>query len=764
MTLDTIKVKAGRPHPLGATWDGEGVNFALFSANAEKVYLCLFDADGRETQRILMPEFTDDVWHCYLSGVKPGQLYGYRVFGPYDPEHGHRFNHNKLLLDPYTKNISGAFAPAQELLAYRSPGDRADLSFDRRDSAPFMPKSKVVSDSFDWNGDKKPKIPFEETIVYETHLKGFTTLNPEVDQHIRGTYQAMTAPEVVRYLKNLGITSVEFLPLQSFFTAAYLCDNNLTNYWGYDPVTYFMPHYGYGLSNPLDEFKTMVKTLHEADIEVILDVVYNHTGEGNHLGPHLCFRGIDNASYYRLLPGNPRYYDDTTGVGASLNLEHPRVTQMVLDSLRYFASDLHVDGFRFDLATTLAREPNGFSQSSLFLDVARQDPILRDIKMIAEPWDLGWGGYQVGNFPSYWGEWNDQFRDAVRKFWRGDQKQIGDIASRIMGSANVFGRRGRKPCSSVNFITAHDGFCLRDLVSYNSKHNEANKEDNRDGSDANWSWNCGQEGETADDTIKSLRLKRAKALLATLFLSQGTPMLVAGDERWRTQQGNNNAYCQDNPISWLDWTETPESKEMLDFTKSLVRLRKQNPLLRKNSFYKGQLIPGTEYKDITWLTPEGLEMSQSDWQKIFARSLSFMLCADPEDALLDEAVQGPSLFAVMNAFDSPLEWVLPQNPQGQKWVLSLDSSRVLSDADMTKHDSFGHVHIPAWSFVLYQTEGLEPKEERKHYAYVVKNYEILMARSADIDALDFVMYGPYGPVATLEDMEQFLPKQPASGS
>ena len=510
-----MRVFPGKPYPLGATWDGRGVNFALFSANAEKVLLCLFDPTGkREVQRIALPERTDEVWHVYLPNVQPGQLYGYRVFGPYDPERGHRFNHNKLLLDPYAKLTTGNVDFNDAMLGFRFGSPKADMSFDRRDSAPFVPKCVVVDDSFYWNGDKLPQRPWNETVIYETHLKGFTFKNPEIDRQVRGTFAGMSAPEAVGYLKGLGITSVEFLPIQAFFTGKHLRDAGLSNYWGYDPLCYFAPQPSYTTGKGVNEVKEMVRVFHDAGIEVLMDVVYNHTGEGNQMGPTLCFRGIDNAVYYRLHPQNPRYYDDTTGCGASFNVEHPRVTQLVMDSLRYWVENVHMDGFRFDLAPTLARTAKGFTQNAGFLTAVQQDPVLQRVKMIAEPWDVGMGGYQVGAFPPGWAEWNDRFRDTVRLFWKGDRAQIGNMASRLTGSSETFNYRGRRPWTSVNFITAHDGFTLRDVVSYNEKHNIANGENNRDGTDNNRSWNSGVEGETSDPAVLDLCLRRMRGIYA----------------------------------------------------------------------------------------------------------------------------------------------------------------------------------------------------------------------------------------------------------
>lgn len=764
-----IRVFPGRPYPLGATWDGHGVNFALFSANAEKVLLCLFDETGtKEIQRIAMPERTDEVWHVYLPNIQPGQLYGYRVFGPYDPERGHRFNHNKLLIDPYAKSLTANPVFHETMQGYRAGSPKADMSFDRRDSAPFAPKCRVVDDAFAWNGDKKPETAWTETIIYETHLKGFTFKNPEIDEHIRGTFSAMAAPEAVAYLKSLGITSVEFLPIQSFFTPKHLLDHKLVNYWGYDPIAYFAPHPSYMAGTDLAEVKSMVRAFHEAGIEVVMDVVYNHTGEGNQMGVTLCFRGIDNAVYYRLNPTNKRYYEDTTGCGASFNVEHPRVLQLVMDSLRYWVENVHVDGFRFDLAPTLARTANGFNQNAGFLSAVQQDPVLQRVKMIAEPWDVGMGGYQVGAFPPGWSEWNDRFRDTTRLFWKGDKGQIGNLASRLTGSSETFGYRGRHPWTSVNFITAHDGFTLQDVVSYNDKHNQANGEDNRDGANDNKSWNSGVEGETSDPAVLDLRLRRKRAMMATLMLSLGVPMMTAGDEFCRTQRGNNNAYCQDSPISWLNWESiSQDDAAFTDFVRYLIQIRLAHRVFRRKRYYTGKKIGDSKVKDITWMTPEGLEMSDADWGKPYAQSLSALICGSLSVAFCNDEGRFTSdnhFFLVMNASGESIEWLLPAVQKETQWSLVLDTTRPNPKVENEPHKSGELYNVPAWSVLLF--EAPIPDEDKAELlaregatgilggVYQAVQKSRLVATADDLDRLDFMTYGPMGPVATPADLTE----------
>ncbi|HVK55687.1 MAG TPA: glycogen debranching protein GlgX [Burkholderiales bacterium] len=672
----TSAVWPGNPYPLGAAWDGEGVNFALFSEHAEKVELCLFDAQGRrEIERIVLRECTDQVWHCYLPDARPGLTYGYRVYGPYKPEEGHRFNPNKLLLDPYAKDIVGTLRWSDAHFGYRIGARTGDLSLDRRDSAPGMLKCRVVDSAFTWGDDRPPRIPWHETVIYELHVKGFTMLHPDVPKPLRGTYAALATAPVIEYLKRLGVTAVELLPVHAFIDDRLLSEKGLHNYWGYNSIGYFAPEPRYMATGAVNEFKNMVKTLHSAGIEVILDVVYNHTAEGNQLGPTLCFRGIDNSAYYRLVSGDERYYEDYTGTGNTLNMMHPRVLQLIMDSLRYWVQEMHVDGFRFDLAATLARELHEVDRLGAFFDIIHQDPVLSRVKLIAEPWDLGEGGYQVGNFPVGWGEWNDRYRDTVRAYWKGDGGLIGELAYRITGSSDLYAQSGRRPYASINFVTCHDGFTLPDLVSYNEKHNEANLEDNRDGSNNNTSWNCGVEGPTDDPAIKSLRARQKRNLLATLLLSQGAPMLLAGDALGHSQNGNNNAYCQDNEISWVNWDLTPEDKELLAFTQQLIALRKAHPVFRRRSFFQGRQIKGKGIKDILWLNPDGQEMSDEEWQHSFARCLGVMLSGEALDERDQRGrpVRDDNFLLLLNAHHEAIQFTLPTVANDTCWGLVMDT-------------------------------------------------------------------------------------------
>src|SRR6266436_2201598 len=602
------RVREGNPFPLGATWDGTGVNFALFSAHATKVELCIFDIEGkRELERIELPEYTDEVWHGYLPDARPGTVYGYRVHGRYEPAAGHRFNPNKLLIDPYAKQLVGELSWNPAVFGYTLDSPDKDLSFDTRDSQAFVPKCRVIDPAFTWGPERKPRVPWERTIVYELHARGYTMRHPTIPPEMRGTFAGLMRPEIVDHIQRLGVTAVELMPVHAFADDSHLLEKGLRNYWGYNTLAFFAPQPRY-LGTPfVNEMKEMVAHFHAAGIEVILDVVYNHTAEGNELGPTLSLKGIDNASHYRLSP-EPRYYINDTGTGNTVNLSHPRVLQMVTDSLRYWSEEMHIDGFRFDLATILAREPSGFDEGGGFLDSCRQDPVLSRVKLIAEPWDCGPGGYQVGGFPPGWAEWNDRYRDAVRRYWKGDSEQAPQLASRLAASGDFFNLRGRKPWASVNFITAHDGFTLNDLVSYNDKHNQANQENNQDGTSNNNSWNCGVEGPTDDRAIKQLRERQKRNMLATLLLSQGMPMILAGDEFGRTQGGNNNAYCQDNEISWLDWERNEDQNRLFEFTKKLIRLREEHPVFRRPKFFQGRRIRGTEIKDVMWFNPGGSEM------------------------------------------------------------------------------------------------------------------------------------------------------------
>ena len=670
------QVWPGRPHPRGATWDGEGVNFALFSEHAERVDLCLFDVSGRrELQRVPMIEHTDQVWHCYLPEARPGLVYGYRVHGPYRPAEGHRFNHHKLLLDPYAKNIVGAVRWSDALFGYTVGNRRADLSFDRRDSANGMPKCKVIDPAFTWADDRRPNVPWHDMVIYELHVRGFTMRHPDVPPALRGTYAGLATAPVIDYLQRLGVTTVELLPVHAFIDDRHLLARGLRNYWGYNTIGYFAPDARYSYSGKVNEFKTMVKTLHSAGLEVILDVVYNHTAEGNELGPTFAFRGIDNASHYRLRSDDRRYYMDFTGCGNTLDMQHPRVLQLMMDSLRYWATEMRVDGFRFDLASALARELHEVDRLSTFFDIIRQDPVLSQVKLIAEPWDIGEGGYQVGNFPSGWAEWNDKYRDTMRAYWKGDGGLIGEFARRLTGSSDLYGRSGRRPHASINFITAHDGFTLRDLVSYNGKHNEANGEDNRDGTDNNVSWNHGVEGPTDDAAINALREQQSRNMLATLLLSQGVPMLLAGDEIARTQQGNNNAYCQDNEISWLDWTVDERRARLLEFARRLIRIRRDHPVFRRRHFFQGRPLHGGGEKDIVWLKPDGTEMSNEEWNHDFARSLAVYLSglALREVGARGQRLVDDSFLLLFNAYEGDIPFRLPDYG-GAGWLALVDTA------------------------------------------------------------------------------------------
>ena len=682
MATENVRVWPGLPYPQGATWDGAGTNFALFSAHAEKVELCLFDDAGeREIARVALPEFTHEIWHGYLPDVRPGQLYGYRVYGPYQPAAGHRFNPHKLLLDPYAKALHGTIRWDDAVFGYRVGDPKEDLSFDRRDSARFMPKCRVIDPAFTWGRDRPVQRPLHETIIYEMHVRGFTIRHPEVPEEARGTFGGLSSAAAVGYLRALGVTAVELLPVHAFVHDRHLIERALRNYWGYNSIGFFAPHPEYLGKGGIGEVKTFVQVMHDAGIEVILDVVYNHTAEGSHMGPTLSFRGIDNRSYYYLM-GDQRYYNDFTGTGNALELRHPYVLRMVTDSLRYWVEEMRIDGFRFDLATTLARVEGPFDEHASFLDAVAQDPVLASVKLIAEPWDTGLGGYQVGHFPPGWAEWNDQYRDTVRRFWKGDQGQLPALASRISGSADIYNHRGRRPWASINFVTAHDGFTLRDLVSYNQKHNEANKEDNRDGSDNNNSWNCGVEGPTDDPEILALRRRQMRNLLTTLLLSQGVPMLLAGDELGRTQGGNNNAYCQDDEIGWLDWNLTPEGESLLAFTRRLIRLRSKHIVFRRARFFQGAVIPGTDVKDVTWLRADGLEMTEGDWANSEARMLCLLLSG--EAGLMHLTARGEketddTFLLIVNAAHEQASQKLPATRDDAGWQTLIDTALDAAD-------------------------------------------------------------------------------------
>ncbi len=676
-----MRVWPGEPFPLGATWDGEGVNFALFSENATAVELCLYESEGDaiEIDKIRLEERSDQVWHCYLPDVRPGQFYGYRVHGPYAPEDGHRFNPAKLLIDPYAKAISGAISWSNALFAYRVGGERQDLEPDPNNSAGGVPKSVVIDNAFTWGEDRPLRTPWNRTLIYECHVKGMSIRHPDVPERLRGTYLGLASDPIIDHLLSLGITAVELLPVHQFVVDRHLAERGLTNYWGYNSIGFFAPDVRYStkaLGNQVVEFKSMVKALHSAGIEVILDVVYNHTGEGNHLGPTLSLRGIDNRAYYRLDPETPRLYTDFTGCGNSLNMRHPRTIQLIMDSLRYWVTEMHVDGFRFDLAPVLARELFEVNRLSAFFDIIHQDPVLSRVKLIAEPWDVGPGGYQVGNFPVGWAEWNGKYRDAVRRFWRGDAGVVPELASRLSGSADIYARTDRSQYASVNFITAHDGFTLNDLVSYEQKHNESNGEKNRDGHDDNICCNWGVEGATDDERIVELRARARRNFLSTLILSQGVTMLSHGDEMGRTQQGNNNAYAQDNETSWVDWNLDAEQKKLLAFTRKLVSISKANPVLRRRHFFTGKAI-GLGQKDLTWLRPDGQEMGQSDWDDHSSRVLGMLIDGEATDETdwRGRPVKGDTLLLIVNAGTTEVEFCVPPlEHRAGLWAELLDTA------------------------------------------------------------------------------------------
>ncbi len=702
--VNKSRVHEGQPHPRGATWNGLGVNFALFSANATRVELCLFDDEGKtELERVELPEFTDEVWHGFLPDARPGTNYAYRVHGPYEPEAGHRFNANKLVLDPYAKAIVGNLEWNPAVFGYQvETGD--DLTFDERDSAAFMPKCRVIDPAFTWGEDRPPRVAWDRTIVYETHVRGYTKLHPGVPPELRGTFRGLAQPQLLEHIKSLGVTAVELLPIHTFINDNYLLEKGLTNYWGYNSISFFAPARRYA-SVPdfaFSEFKEMVARMHDVGLEVILDVVYNHTAEGNEKGPTLSFRGIDNAAYYRLLADQPRYYINDTGTGNTLNLSHPRVLQMVTDSLRYWVQEMHVDGFRFDLGTILAREEHGFDEGGGFLDSCTQDPVLSSVKLISEPWDVGPGGYQVGAFPPGWAEWNDRFRDTVRAFWKGDDGKLADLATRYGASADLFNRRGRRPWASVNFITAHDGFTLRDIVTYSEKHNEANGEDNKDGSDNNHSWNHGVEGPTDEPEINRLRERQMRNLLATLLLSEGTPMLLAGDEFGRTQQGNNNAYCQDNEISWVNWDIRQDGQRLIGFVQLLAELRARFPVLRRGRFLTGEWNEELGVKDVTWLNPTGEEMTQEDWSNPAAKTLGALLDGRAPASGIRRLGKDVTLLLIMNAHYDVVRFTLPEVTGGRGWLRVLDTN-LEDDGDEPSRVPFGDAYeVIGRSLLLFQ--------------------------------------------------------------
>jgi glycogen operon protein len=675
-----MRVWPGSPYPLGATWDGVGVNFAIFSEHGTRVELCLFDSTEAESESLTIPltEQTDMVWHGYLPDIRPGQLYGYRVHGPHAPQHGHRFNPNKLVLDPYAKAIGRRTRWDEALFGFVA-SSQDDGTFDPRDSAPYAPLAAVVDPAFTWGDDRPLRTPWHKTLIYELHVKGHTKLNPHVPELLRGTYLGLASEPAIRHLSSLGVTAVELMPVHHHTDDWHLIQRGLRNYWGYNTLSYFAPDIRYSSSSSLDavrEFKMMVRALHAAGLEVILDVVYNHTAEGNHLGPTLSLRGIDNSTYYRLQPTNRQLYEDFTGCGNTLNMRSPRVLQLIMDSLRYWVIEMHIDGFRFDLASALARELHAVDKLGAFFDIIHQDPVLSQVKLIAEPWDLGEGGYQVGNFPTKWTEWNAKYRDAVRRFWRGDNGVVSELATRLAGSSDLYEQSGRRPYASVNFITAHDGFTLADLVSYQDKHNEANGENNRDGENHNLSWNCGVEGPTEDRRIRELRERQRRNLLATLMFASGVPMISGGDEVGRTQLGNNNAYCQDNEISWTQWDLDPAQKEFLEFTRRVIRIWNEQPVLRRRKFFQGRRIRGAEVLDIAWIDPSGGEMTDETWSSPDVRCLGVRLNGDAinEVNARGERIVGDTLLLLLNADPAPVAFVLPPTSSIERWETLVDTA------------------------------------------------------------------------------------------
>jgi isoamylase len=677
-----MRVWPGRPYPLGATWDGVGVNFAIFSERAQKVELCLFDHvnSEKETTRIPLKHQTDLVWHAFLPDVTPGQLYGYRVHGPYEPAKGFRFNANKLLLDPYAKSIGRDLRWHDSVFGYKLGDEGQDLSFDDRDSAAYAPLAVVIDPAFTWGDDRRLATPWHKTLIYELHVKGFTQLNPNIPEKLRGTYAGLASESAVKHLKELGVTAVEIMPIHHFLDDRHLLEKNLVNYWGYNSLAFFVPASRYSATgipqDAVQQFKMMVRAMHAAGIEVILDVVYNHAAEGNQMGPTLSFRGIDNSSYYRLSPEDPRYYVDFTGCGNTLNMTHPRVLQVIMDSLRYWAVSMHVDGFRFDLASTLARELHDVDRLGAFFDIIHQDPILSQTKLIAEPWDVGPGGYQVGNFPPGWSEWNGKYRDTVRRFWKGDGGLVSEIATRLAGSSDLYQNDGRKPYNSINFITCHDGFTLADLVAYNGKHNEANQEQNRDGTDDNNSWNCGAEGPTNAPPIVALRARQRRNLIATLLLSQGVPMMLGGDEFGHSQDGNNNTYCQDNPLSWIRWDLDENQQSFFAFVKKVINIWMTQPVFQRRKFFKGRALRGSEVKDISFFNPTGAEMSDADWNTGSIKCMGVRLAGDliDDETERGEPIVGETLLVLLNAHHEPTSFALPATKPEHRWERLLDTT------------------------------------------------------------------------------------------
>jgi glycogen operon protein len=706
----------GDPYPLGSTWTGVGVNFALFSAHGTKVELCLFDSPNaeKESARIALQEQTDQIWHAFLPDARPNQLYGYRVHGPYEPTAGHRFNPNKIVMDPYAKSVARTIRWADEMFGYTVGHADADLSLDGRDNAAYAPIAAVVDPAFTWGDDRPPRTPWHDTVIYEMHVRGFSIQHPDIPPALRGTYEALTTEAALEHLKRLGVTAIELMPVHHHARDRYLEEKGLTNYWGYNSYGYFAPERRFAASKTpagaVREFKRMVRALHNAGLEVILDVVYNHTAEGNQMGPTLSLKGIDNASYYRLAE-DPRYYMDFTGCGNTLNMQSPQVLQLIMDSLRYWVLEMHVDGFRFDLASALARELFEVDRLGAFFDIIHQDPVLSQVKLIAEPWDLGAGGYQVGNFPVLWTEWNGKYRDSVRRFWRGDGGTVSELATRLAGSNDLYAQSGRQPYASINFITAHDGFTLNDLVSYNEKRNEANCEENRDGENNNLSWNSGAEGPTDDPAVRTLRERQKRNFLATLMLSQGVPMISHGDEMGRTQRGNNNAYCQDNEITWIDWTLDDEKRALLNFTSKLVRLRHVQPVLRRRKYFQGRRIRGGDVKDVAWLAPDGCEMTDEAWNADFVRSLGMLL----NGLAIDEAdergqpIIGDTLLVLLNAHSDRVPFTLPPLESNEHWRRIFDTYEAQTPERLYK--PYGQYPLEGRSVAVFRV--IPPARDRR---------------------------------------------------
>jgi isoamylase len=749
------RVLPGKPFPLGATWDGTGVNFALYSENARKVELCFYDNRGRrETDRVELAEQTAFIWHAYIPGLEPGQLYGYRVYGPWEPARGLRFNPAKLLIDPYAKAIAGRVDWQKPIYPYRFGGENADLNIDRRDSASGMPKSVVVTPYFDWEHDRSPRTPLSDSIIYEMHVKGFSKLNERIRHDLRGTYAGLASPPALRYLKQLGITAVELMPVHQFVHDKALVDRGLRNYWGYNTLNYFSPESQYSSAGEMGaqvpEFKAMVKALHREGIEVILDVVYNHTAEGNQLGPMLSFRGIDNPTYYKLVPDNPRFYMDYTGTGNSLNVRHPQVLKLIMDSLRYWVLEMHVDGFRFDLAAALARELHDVDRLAAFFDIIHQDPVISQVKLIAEPWDVGSGGYQVGNFPVLWAEWNGKYRDTVRRYWKGDEGQLSDLGYRLTGSSDLYQHDGRRPYASINFVTAHDGFTLEDLVSYNQKHNEANGENSQDGTNENYSWNMGVEGPSDDPEILAARERQKRNLLATLFFSQGVPMLLGGDEIGRTQRGNNNAYCQDNEISWYDWRLDQRRIKLLEFTRQLIQFRKAHPNLRRRKFFQDSDVYHPSSRNIAWYRTDGQEMTQEQWNTGWMRSLAVMLNGETLDDAdeMGEPLKDDSFLILLNSYGEKVTYTLPASPHGRGWKRLMNTYDLENPFHEEPMD--GALDVAGRSVVLLRE--LVPEEVKQPASQEVKQPQAEVEEVPELVGASASVAAPHAAVDVEESM------------